>query len=280
MFSTTIKRSVATLGVVAGLLAAAVPASAWSGPAGVPGNYANDAVKAGASEVLYETVTVKAPKPSDADRTLITNGSADDNMYHLPDVNDEVLAVKAPASAQGGPQDPAFRFEMAGLPVKAPTNAGTQVGSEALALDDYGPHVLTLDGASSDVFELNTFGGDDTLKVETEVTDYRADAGTGHDKLLIGKDSTHFHDGSSNTVMFAETGRSDAKTPSLIAKGTQVGSEGVKDEVPLETVSFTFKGEVIGLEPNALGTQVGSEGVKAPTRADDQMYNPKEIGID
>ena len=33
--------------------------------------------------------------------------------------------------------------------------------------------------------------------------------------------------------------------------------------VPRETVSFTFKGEVIGLEPNALGTQVGSEGVKA-----------------
>ena len=32
MFSTTIKRSVATLGVVAGLLAAAVPASAQIGP--------------------------------------------------------------------------------------------------------------------------------------------------------------------------------------------------------------------------------------------------------
>jgi hypothetical protein len=48
------------------------------------------------------------------------------------------------------------------------------------------------------------------------------------------------------------------------ARGTQVGSEGVKDNgMPLETVSFTFKGEVIGLEPNALGTQVGSEGVKA-----------------
>jgi len=46
--------------------------------------------------------------------------------------------------------------------------------------------------------------------------------------------------------------------------GTQVGSEGVTDNgVPLETVSFTFKGEVIGLEPNALGTQVGSQGVKA-----------------
>jgi hypothetical protein len=50
----------------------------------------------------------------------------------------------------------------------------------------------------------------------------------------------------------------------LYARGTQVGSEGVTDNgVPLEIVSFTFKGEVIGLEPNALGTQVGSEGVKA-----------------
>jgi hypothetical protein len=175
MFSSTIKRSVATLGVVAGLLAVAGPASAQIGPATM-GNAlpaAPTGLRAGQSEVLYETVTVKAPKPS-----------------------------------------------------------------------------TTLDVASSEVFELNTFGGNDTLKVETEVTDYLADAGTGHDKLLIGKDSTHFHDGSSNTVLFAETGRSDAKTPSLIA----------------------------------LGTQVGSEGVKAPTRADDQVevsvYNPKEIGID
>ena len=155
MFSTNLKRSVATLGVVAGLLAAAGPASA---------------------QVMPGTMGVKAP-----------------------------TKVNAP---------------------------------------------FTLDVATSEVFELNTFGGDDTLKVETEVTDYLADAGTGDDKLLIGKDSTHFHDGSSNTVMFAETGRSDAKTPSLIAKGTQVGSEGVK----------------------------------APTRADDQVkvsvYNPKEIGID
>jgi hypothetical protein len=55
-----------------------------------------------------------------------------------------------------------------------------------------------------------------------------------------------------------------ASNDTLYARGTQVGSEGVTDNgVPLETVSFTFKGEVIGLEPNALGTQVGSEGVKA-----------------
>ena len=60
--------------------------------------------------------------------------------------------------------------------------------------------------------------------------------------------------------------------------GTQVGSEGVRDDAPLETGSF--RGEVIGLEPTvnapagptsevftsvsnaaAAGTQVGSEGV-------------------
>ena len=125
MLSTTIKRSVATLGVVAGLLAAAVPASAVT----LNGSGGGDSSTLDNAELLD---AVKGPKPSDADRTLITNGSADDNMYHLPDVNDEVLAVKAPASAQGGPQDPAFRFEMAGLPVKAPTNAGTQVGSEGV----------------------------------------------------------------------------------------------------------------------------------------------------
>jgi hypothetical protein len=234
MFSSNLKRSVATLGVVAGLLAAAVPASAQmvDGPVlhndalqagqsenqGMFNTTLNDALqlKAGASEVLYETVTVKAPKPS------------------------------------------------------------------------------TLDVASSEVFELNTFGGDDTLKVETEVTDYLADAGTGHDKLLIGKDSTHFHDGSSNTVMFAETGRSDAKTPSLIAKGTQVGSEGVKAptsaQIGPRTMVIGYEGHdaarngvvtnnndpdtmsLAGInsevEPVELrGTQVGSEGVKAPAKA-------------
>ena len=32
------------------------------------------------------------------------------------------------------------------------------------------------------------------------------------------------------------------------------------------SVSNVFKGEVIGLEPNALGTQVGSEGMMAPAK--------------
>ena len=57
MFSSNLKRSVATLGVVAGLLAAAVPASA--GPAGVPGNQPNDAL-------------VKAPTKAEPQRLALT----------------------------------------------------------------------------------------------------------------------------------------------------------------------------------------------------------------
>ena len=54
MFSTNLKRSVATLGVVAGLLAAAVPASAGT-PKGVMPSSPNDAL------------TVKAPTVSNAE---------------------------------------------------------------------------------------------------------------------------------------------------------------------------------------------------------------------
>ncbi len=124
MFSTTIKRSVATLGVVAGLLAAAVPASA---------------IEIGTTETL--------------------------------DMN-----VKAPAKA--GP-------------------ASTQLG----AADD----VSQLSIATAEVFELNTFG----------LTEH----------------------------------------------------EGAAD-----------RGEVTGLEPNALGTQVGSEGVKAPTNAEGYIVMDWDYG--
>ena len=79
MFSTNLKRSVATLGVVAGLLAAAVPASAM--PAGASPTASNDAV------------FVKAPTITHAG-LMETNG---DQLF-----------------------------------MKAPTNAGTQVGSEGV----------------------------------------------------------------------------------------------------------------------------------------------------
>jgi hypothetical protein len=63
MFTSSIRRSVALVGVVAGLLAAAVPAGAAGVPVKAP-DAARTGLKAGAGEVLYETVTV-APEPSD-----------------------------------------------------------------------------------------------------------------------------------------------------------------------------------------------------------------------
>ena len=141
MFNITIKRSVATLGVVAGLLAAAVPASA---------------------------------------------GAA----AFIPEVGDEVLAVKAP------------RPNSSEVPLME-TNGLKAGASEVL--------------------------------MET-VTLFRAEEPQGTDASLGRANSIEYlRDGTSNTVQFAETGRSDAKTPSLIANGTQVGSEGVKAPVVVLT---------------------------------------------
>ena len=170
MFSNTLKRSAATLGVVAGLLAAAVPASAMVG-----GDEADTVTGKAAVLTDYDrnSFSPQAPTSDGLIAVTVDAGSGNDN-------------VKGPTKATAGGIS---GYEMTkAIAGKAPTNAGTQVGSEALALDDYGPHVLTLDGASSEVFELNTFG----------LTE---------------------HEGAA------------------------------------------FRGEVTGLEPNALGTQVGSEGV-------------------
>jgi hypothetical protein len=187
MFSTTIKRSVATLGVVAGLLAAAGPASAQIGPG---------------------TMGVIGP----------------DN-----DLNQQMK----------------YYFEDAWPAVTGATTPTPGPGSQV---------------ATSEVFELNTFGGNDTLTLDARGTQVgiAADAGTGDDRVWNNGDGDD----------------------TLVARGTQVGSEGVKDDVPLETVSFIFKGEMVGLEPNALGTQVGSEGVKAPAKIDEQMKdNVKAVDI-
>ena len=126
MFSTTIKRSVATLGVVAGLLAAAVPASAieigttetldmnvkapTNAPAPIdsgPGDDniwnngdGNDVAAAKGTQVGSEGV--KAPKPSDADRSVsITNGNADDQMAFSPQAptSDGLISVTADAGS-------------------------------------------------------------------------------------------------------------------------------------------------------------------------------------
>jgi hypothetical protein len=87
MFSSTIRRSVATLGVVAGLLASAVPASA-AGPGGVPGNQPNDALDA-----------VKAP--TKAKPASIQLGAANDVSTLPAEANGTQVGsegVKAPKS--------------------------------------------------------------------------------------------------------------------------------------------------------------------------------------
>ena len=68
MFRTTITRSVATLGVVAGLLAAAVPASAQIGPAGMGVKAPANALPAGSisgTEMTEAMLSVKAPGTSE-----------------------------------------------------------------------------------------------------------------------------------------------------------------------------------------------------------------------
>ena len=51
-----------------------------------------------------------------------------------------------------------------------------------------------------------------------------------------------------------------------VLEGQLVKAPANTTSVVFTSVSNVFKGEVIGLEPNALGTQVGSEGVKAPAK--------------
>jgi hypothetical protein len=71
MFSTTIKRSVATLGVVAGLLAAAGPASAQIAPGTIGVKAPANALPAGSisgTEMSKAILSVKAPKLSDVNR--------------------------------------------------------------------------------------------------------------------------------------------------------------------------------------------------------------------
>jgi hypothetical protein len=127
MFSITPKRSAATLGVVAGLLAAAGPASAQALPGMV-------------GFVVDGPITAKAgPAPSQL-------GAANDISH---------LSATAPVTRDNG----------------ANTIVG---GDEADTLHGEASAGFTLDVASSEVFELNTFGGNDTLTV---------DAGTGDDKI-------------------------------------------------------------------------------------------------
>jgi len=158
MFSTTLKQSVATLGVVAGLLAAAVPASAM--PAGASPIMPNDALKAGASEVSL----------------METNG---DQLF-----------------------------------ITAPTNAGTQVGSEGAKaptktdeqLKDNVKAAVVLNGANAYGWtEGNNTPYDDGLGIRGDAQDAR----TSRTSSL------------KDTMVSGYNVKADAE-------GTQVGSEGVK----------------------------------------------------
>ena len=132
MVGSTLKRSAATLGVLAGLLAAAGPASAMA--AGVGPSPSNDALqlKPGAGEVLNETVTVTAPKLSDAHRAVMYNGSGDDQMKdYLENAWPSKVEISGLMETNG---DQLF--------LKAPTNAATQVGSEGAKAPPHAGHNL------------------------------------------------------------------------------------------------------------------------------------------
>jgi hypothetical protein len=149
MFSTTIKRSVATLGVVAGLLVAAGPASA---------------------QVMPGMIGVKAPTMAG------TQVGHEGHSAVLIQKHDHQNAL-----------------------VKAPSKATDPSGAGAS---------LTLDVASSEVFELNTFG----------LTEHEGAHGiTCLDQDLV-------------------TVKGPTDSPSCgDAEGTQVGSEGVKAPTELCT---------------------------------------------
>ena len=159
MFTITLRRTAATLAVAAGLLAAAGPASAQlppsaSGVTKAPGTQPASALhleemSMGIAEGRGTQVGsegVKAPTNATPRTPLISNGAADDVM-NLNDIeaidlntlggaNENVLDtgmlehewLKAPAADRGILIGDGLTHE--GGFVKAPTNAGTQIGSE------------------------------------------------------------------------------------------------------------------------------------------------------
>ena len=118
MFSTTIKRSVATFGVVAGLLVAAGPASA---------------------QVLPGMIGVKAPSKA-------TGPSGAGASFTLDVASSEVFELNTFGLTEH--EGAAFRGELIGL---EPSALGTQVGSEGVKDQAPGPKssvaiVLRIDG--------------------------------------------------------------------------------------------------------------------------------------
>jgi hypothetical protein len=129
MFSITLKRSAATLGVVAGLLAAAAPANAM----GTSGQQGNDAltVKAprdNSSEVLMESLTLA--------RVNLVEELGSDEYVKAPTNAEQQRVVELPEEADAQFQrrvpDRAIGTVEELLELKAPASAGTQIGIEDL----------------------------------------------------------------------------------------------------------------------------------------------------
>ena len=126
MFSITFKRSAATLGVVAGLLAAAAPASAqildgplmWDAP--------NTGPKAPASAMWAWHEAARTGLAAAGPTEIYDHGitQADDRP------TESVSFLKAAGTETGNPELKIGGAEAAGF-VKAPT-AGTQIGSEGV----------------------------------------------------------------------------------------------------------------------------------------------------
>ena len=184
MFSITVRRSAATLGVVAGLLAAAVPASAQIAPG---------------------TMGVKAPGPS----------------------------ANVPAQISIG---------------------------------------------TAEVFELNTLGGNDTLRansgeVAVESVTHLSEQGWGTTYLNAEPRTPLVSNGTADDVMYGtQIGSEGVKAPTKAADRAKYYLENAwpsKVEISALTGSNAPRAnlnDVEAIDFNALGTQVGSEGVKTHTR--------------
>jgi hypothetical protein len=141
MFSSTLKQSVATLGVVAGLLAAAGPASA---------------------QILDGPVLAKAGPQPEAGGYLATDPST---QVGSEGVKDDVPLEAVSFTIKGA----AFRGELTGLEptVKAPASPTSEVFtsvSNVAPLHGDATTIWVWQEAARNGIVLNTFGGNDTLR--------------------------------------------------------------------------------------------------------------------
>jgi hypothetical protein len=202
MFSSTLKQSVATLGVVAGLLAAAGPASA---------------------QILDGPVLAKAGPQPEAGGYLATDPSSEvDNQIRLSnrgEVTGLEPTVKAPANAMS-----------AGISGQEMTNAVKAPASPASEVFTSVSNVAPLHGDATTIWVwheaarngivLNTFGGNDTLRGHG-ITCLDQDLVTVKGPTNSPSCGVSQSDSLENTMVSGYNVKADAE-------GTQVGSEGVK----------------------------------------------------